>query len=90
MLPPHSRRLADAHLRLGLALEFHPDTQQRAESEQHIAMAKRVLQKRITALEGDERPDNDDSLKQMSDDDAEREIADVRELVGDLDVKVRV
>lgn len=51
LLLPHSRRLADAHLRLGLALEFHPEIEQRKGAKSHVQSASDVLGKRITAIQ---------------------------------------
>lgn len=50
LLRPHSRRLADAQLRLGLALEFHPDTSQRPRAAEFVAAAKTTLNTLLTAL----------------------------------------
>ncbi|PWZ02304.1 hypothetical protein BCV70DRAFT_198585 [Testicularia cyperi] len=51
LLNPHSRRLADAHLRLGLALEFHPDVEPRQGAKKHVQAASDVLGARIKAIE---------------------------------------
>lgn len=51
LLQPHSRRLADAYLRLGLALEFHPEADRRGEAEKYVQGAKNTLAKRVEALE---------------------------------------
>lgn len=51
LLQPHSRRLADAYLRLGLALEFHPEASRRSEAEKYVQGAKNTLVKRVEALE---------------------------------------
>lgn len=51
LLQPHSRRLADAYLRLGLALEFHPEASQQATASRYIESAANTLRKRLEALE---------------------------------------
>ncbi|EPQ26526.1 uncharacterized protein PFL1_05848 [Pseudozyma flocculosa PF-1] len=51
LLHPHSRRLADAHLRLGLALEFHPTVSEREGAIRHVKAASGVLATRLAALE---------------------------------------
>lgn len=51
LLQAHSRRLADAHLRLGLALEFHPDMALRAKAERHVRAAIECLRVRQAALD---------------------------------------
>lgn len=50
LLLPFSRRLADANLRLGLALEFHPDPSMQASAERYVTAACIVLRKRLDAL----------------------------------------
>ncbi|UZJ51786.1 hypothetical protein CBS101457_001106 [Exobasidium rhododendri] len=55
LLQPHSRRLADAYLRLGLALEFHPDTSRQATAEKYVAGACTTMEKRLEALQARER-----------------------------------
>ena len=50
LLHPYSRRLADAHLRLGLALEFHPTVAEREGALQHVKAAAQTLQARLDAL----------------------------------------
>lgn len=73
LLRPHSRRLADAQLRLGLALEFHPDTDQRPRAAEFVAAAKTTLNTRLTALSrrqktiedaGEEVPENEPAAVQ--------------------------
>lgn len=54
LLQIHSRRLADAYLRLGLALEFHPDSALQASSEKYVASACNTLEKRLEALQARE------------------------------------
>lgn len=51
LLHPHSRRLADAYLRLGLALEFHPDPEQQQSASKYVESATNTLRKRLEALE---------------------------------------
>lgn len=50
LLLPYSRRLADANLRLGLALEFHPDPAMQASAERYVTAACIVLRKRLDSL----------------------------------------
>ena len=92
-LLPYSRRLSDAHLRLGLALEFHPNVKQRESSFEHIQQAANVLKRRLVELErvsqetshGTER----DSLFNMDSDQITRETKDVKEMLIDLEKKER-
>ncbi|TKY85645.1 hypothetical protein EX895_005184 [Sporisorium graminicola] len=51
LLNPHSRRLADAHLRLGLALEFHPEVEQRKGAKAHVQAASDVLAARVAVIQ---------------------------------------
>lgn len=92
-LPPYSRRLSDAHLRLGLALEFHPDTKQRELSMEHIRQAANVLRRRLVELErvsqDTDRESERDSLFNMDSDQIARETKDVQEMLTDLETKVR-
>ncbi|WFD23055.1 hypothetical protein MEQU1_001739 [Malassezia equina] len=91
-LPPYSRRLSDAHLRLGLALEFHPDVSQRESSSEHIQQAATVLQRRLVELERVSEQSSDgaerDSLFNMDSDQLSREAKDVKEMLLDLETKL--
>lgn len=51
LLHPHSRRLADAYLRLGLALEFHPDAAKQSATSQHVQSAANTLRLRLEAVQ---------------------------------------
>ncbi|CAO1629392.1 unnamed protein product [Sympodiomycopsis kandeliae] len=51
LLHPHSRRLADAYLRLGLALEYHPDPAKQSSTIQYIESATNTLKLRLEAIE---------------------------------------
>lgn len=55
LLQAHSRRLADAYLRLGLALEFHPDAALQATAEKYVRGASTTLQKRLESLDARQR-----------------------------------
>lgn len=96
LLPPYSRRLSDAHLRYGLALEFHPDIFCRRHAEEHIEQAANVLRRRLIEIErasansNDKPTDNaiDDSLWQLDSDQLCREKKDIEEMLKDLEVKV--
>lgn len=95
LLPPFSRRLADAHLRLGLALEFHPSVERRGEAETQIERARAALERRAKAVEKREGVQQDtgslnkkESLVDLTADEAERELKDIKELIGDLENKV--
>lgn len=103
LLNPHSRRLADAHLRLGLALEFHPDVEQRKGAKAHVQSASDVLaaraaaiQSRIDALSSekataDESKDKEekDDLADLGDEAAlQKELQDVQEMKKELDAKL--
>jgi hypothetical protein len=51
LLHAHSRRLADAYLRLGLALEFHPDADRRRDAEKYVRAAATALSRRREAVQ---------------------------------------
>lgn len=51
MLHPHSRRLADAYLRLGLALEFHPEPERQSTASKFVQSAANALKTRLEALQ---------------------------------------
>lgn len=91
LLPPFSRRLADAQLRLGLALEFHPVLERRGDAEKHVRLARTVLTTRADTLRkiqdgsADEVPDE---LAKLSKEKVTDELKDVEELIGDLDTKL--
>lgn len=96
LLVPFSRRLSDAHLRLGLALEFHPNNERRGEAISHIEQALHVLQRRLVELEKEEVPalegklvSERDNLAAMDSDQRQREIRDVKEVLKDVELKVR-
>lgn len=55
LLHLHSRRLADAQLRLGLALEFHPDAEQRPRAAEFVQAASDTLQRRLETIEAREK-----------------------------------
>lgn len=96
LLAPYSRRLSDAHLRLGLALEFHPNEKRRPEAFGHIEQAAHVLQRRLVELEKDTPSATaegrvfaeKDNLAALDDDQRRRETRDVKEVLKDLEVKV--
>ncbi|CDS01831.1 uncharacterized protein SPSC_01507 [Sporisorium scitamineum] len=104
LLNPHSRRLADAHLRLGLALEFHPEVEQRKGAKAHVQAASDVLAARVTAIQARidsqsaqtgsvtdtaaESKEKDD-LADLSDEEAlQKELSDVQQLKKELDTKL--
>lgn len=96
LLSPYSRRLSDANLRLGLALEFHPDPEQRSRALDYIEQAANVLKRRLVELSNasesknaDSKDQTDDSLSLLDEDQVKRETKDVQELLQDLEVKVR-
>ncbi|EST05645.1 Tetratricopeptide, SHNi-TPR domain protein [Kalmanozyma brasiliensis GHG001] len=103
LLNPHSRRLADAHLRLGLALEFHPDVEQRKGAKAHVQAASDVCGARVAAIQA--RIDNftaqtisttdagaekeKDDLADLRDEAAlKKELADIQDLKKELDTKL--
>ncbi|KAI3627117.1 hypothetical protein CBS14141_001118 [Malassezia furfur] len=95
LLVPFSRRLSDAHLRLGLALEFHPNNERRGEAISHIEQALHVLQRRLVELEKEEVPalegklvSERDNLAAMDSDQRQREIRDVKEVLKDVELKL--
>ena len=96
LLPPYSRRVSDGHLRLGLALEFHPDVEQRKHAKTHIEQAANVLRRRLVQLERvrsheDKKPSDEsanDHLWDLDEDQLRREKKDIEEMLKDLELKV--
>ena len=97
LIPPYARRLSDAHLRLGLALEFHPEQNRRKLAKDHINRAADVLQHRLDQIshinehrEGppEKHVSDADGLWQLDEDQIRREEKDVQEMLQDLRVKV--
>ncbi|KAJ1033089.1 hypothetical protein NDA16_000367 [Ustilago loliicola] len=97
LLLPHSRRLADAHLRLGLALEFHPEIEQRKGAKSHVQSASDVLGKRIAAIqsrinkssteapaEGKEK----DDLADLSEPALQKELEEMQGMKKEIDTKL--
>lgn len=66
----------------------------RNEAPSHIEQAKNVLQRRLTELEKDERKESDrvfsekDNLAALDEDQRQREVRDVNEVLKDVEVKV--
>lgn len=92
LLPPFARRLADAQLRLGLALEFHPDLAHRGDAEGHVRLARTVLETRADHLRKIQSGDVSDTPEEFASYSKEKvadELKDVNELIGDLEIKVR-
>lgn len=79
ILPPYNRSLSELHMLIALALDFVPDSVDRAVS--HAEKAKAVLLLKLAQLEGIK--DKDKTEKDT------KEIADIKELMGDVDMKVR-
>lgn len=100
LLNAHSRRLADAHLRLGLALEFHPDVDQRKGAKAHVQAASDVLAARVAAIqsridnpssepaEPTEGKEKDDLAKLHDETALKKELQDVQEMKKELDTKL--
>ncbi|WFD33606.1 hypothetical protein MCUN1_000419 [Malassezia cuniculi] len=91
ILPSHSRRLADAQLRLGLALEFHPEVERRADAEKHVRLARTVLNTRadiLRKLSEGTTEDVPEELAKLSKEKVADELKDVDELIGELNVKL--
>lgn len=76
ILPPHNRALSELHMLIALALDNLPDSVDRA--VKHAKMAKDVLLLKIEHLETSENQTDKDV----------KEIADIKDLMGDLDMKV--
>ncbi len=76
-LPPYHRQLSELHMLIALALDFVPDAVARA--VEHAEKAKEVLALKIEQLEQLESPSELDK----------RELAQIKELIGDVDMKVR-
>lgn len=95
-LSTYSRRLSDAHLRLGLALEFHPDDARRSKALDHVEQATNVLHRRLSELEkendfpqGGPLFSEKDNLSAFDEDQRKREIRDIQEVLKDVQLKVR-
>lgn len=97
LIPPYARRLSDAHLRLGLALEFHPEQSRRKLAKDYINRAADVLQRRLDQISHinehrDAPPEKHvsdaDAIWQLDEDQIRREEKDVQEMLQDLRVKV--
>ncbi|SNX84238.1 uncharacterized protein MEPE_02946 [Melanopsichium pennsylvanicum] len=102
LLNPHSRRLGEAHLRLGLALEYHPDVEQRKGAQVHVQAASDVLAARVAAIQGRiinpsssdtvdkaEVKEEKDDLANLTDKAAlEKELKDIQEMKKELDTKL--
>ena len=95
LLEPYSRRLSDAHLRLGLALEFHPDTSRREVAVVQVEKALTVLRKRLAQLEEPKKSSSDDYMFSEKDnigafdaDQLQRETRDVKDVLKDVEAKV--
>lgn len=67
---PHSRRLADAYLRLGLALEFHPDPVKQSSARQYIESAFNTLKQRFEAVQTRRK-----TITQLGDEEARKQSA---------------
>ncbi|KAF9209392.1 hypothetical protein BGZ49_004697 [Haplosporangium sp. Z 27] len=89
-LQPDDRQLAEAHYKLALALEYTPEESDKA--QEHIHKASKVLKARIQKLEellssgkGKARAtDASESETKMA-----KELAELHELVGEMDQKVQ-
>lgn len=97
LLLPHSRRLADAHLRLGLALEFHPEIEQRKGAKSHVQSASDVLGKRITAIQSridKSAPESStdgkekDDLADLSEPALQKELEEMQGMKKEIDTKL--
>ena len=97
LIPPYARRLSDAHLRLGLALEFHPEQSRRKLAKDHINRAADVLQHRLDQISHinehrdgppEKHVSDADGIWQLDEDQIRREEKDVQEMLQDLRVKV--
>ncbi|WFC97746.1 hypothetical protein MYAM1_000465 [Malassezia yamatoensis] len=95
LLKPYSRRLSDAHLRLGLALEFHPDTSRREAAVAQVEQASNVLRRRLVQLgEPKNLPSDEymfsekDNIGAFDADQLQREIRDVKDVLKDVEAKL--
>ena len=97
LIPPYARRLSDAHLRLGLALEFHPEQSRRKLAKDHINQAAHVLRHRLNQISHinehrdgppEKHVSDADGIWQLDEDQIRREEKDVQEMLQDLSVKV--
>ncbi|WFD41832.1 hypothetical protein MPSI1_000468 [Malassezia psittaci] len=95
LLKPYSRRLSDAHLRLGLALEFHPDTSRREAAVAQVEQASNILKRRLVQLEEPKKSPSDeyiisekDNIGAFDADQLQREIRDVKEVLKDVEAKL--
>ncbi|WFD05815.1 hypothetical protein MVES1_001149 [Malassezia vespertilionis] len=93
LLSPYSRRLSDAYLRLGLALEFHPDVTRRTNAQPNVEHAAAILRCRLDVLQDPSKAQEStyfakDRLSTLDQDARNYEIKDVEEVLKDLDAKV--
>lgn len=77
IVPPYSRALSELHMLIALALDFVPDAVSRA--VEHAEKARAVLLLKVKQLESVEGKGERDV----------KEIQDIMELMGDVDMKVR-
>lgn len=101
ILNPNSRILAEAHFKLAISYELMPGHVKRDDALVHVKAAKEVLEGRLVDLkkrvEGaapveesgkDDKPALRERVERLSVEDANKQIADIGELIGDLTEKV--
>lgn len=76
LLPPSSRELSEAHLKLAMALEFDPTPGARERTVGEVELSKASLALRVEELE------------KKGGEGAEKEVQEIKELMEDLDMKV--
>lgn len=80
LLPPYDRALSELHMLIALALDFVPDAVGRAVEHAEKAKAVLLLKKaQLEAIPKEERTERD-----------EKEIIQITELMGDVEMKVRL
>ncbi|KAI9309432.1 hypothetical protein BJ944DRAFT_236121 [Cunninghamella echinulata] len=89
ILKPDDRQLAEAHYKYALALELSSDSVE--EALQELKKASTVLKARIQTLESGDANENDGGKgkgKPVLSEDAKKEIAEIQELVTDMEEKI--
>ncbi|TIA89905.1 hypothetical protein E3P99_01800, partial [Wallemia hederae] len=101
ILTPQSRILAEAHFKLAISYELIPGHVKRDEALVHVKAAKEVLEGRLDALKKRveanspveeagqaDKPALRERVERLSVDDANKQITDIGELIGDLTEKI--
>ncbi|ORX33867.1 hypothetical protein BD324DRAFT_206499 [Kockovaella imperatae] len=84
LLPSSARSLASVHYQLATVLEFTPN--RRADALKHVESAVTGFKARLAELASDS--EQSDEVKKLSEKEKEKEVEDVKALIGDLEVKI--